>query len=139
VFVNYPIPHPPMIWDAKTNSYSERGSYDGNLKLADKSLAELRAAIEGAGLWDRTALLLLSDHPHRHQKGLAATPLPSPRLAPGEPRPVPMILRLPGNGAPGVDPLPVQTISLHDLAPEILEGRIKTLEQAQAWFALRSP
>lgn len=48
-----------------------------------------------------------------------------------------VLLRLPGNGAPAVDPLPIQTTSLHDLIPEILEGRIKTLEQAREWFAAR--
>lgn len=141
VFIHSPVPHPPTIWDAKTNDFlaeGRKGPYASNLALADKTLAEIRAAIEGAGLWERTALIVLSDHPHRHQKGLAATPLPSPRLKPGEPRPVPFIVRLPGKGAPAVDATPIHTTALHDLVPEILAGRIATLEQVREWFAARA-
>jgi hypothetical protein len=137
VFLHYPIPHPPMIWDAETRSFIRKGKYEGMLSLTDDTLAELRAAMEGAGLWDRTALIVMADHPHRSQKGLLATPLPSPRLKPGEPRPVPFIVKMPGGGTPAVDERPIRTEALHDLVPAILDGRLETTDDVRAWFAAR--
>ena len=134
VFLHYPIPHPPMIWDAAKNDYMRKGKYEGMLALTDRTLAELRAALEGAGLADRTAIVALADHPHRAQKGLLATPLPSPRLKPGEPRPVPFLVRMPAGGAAAVIDTPIRTEALHGLVPEILAGRVKTNDDARAWL-----
>lgn len=126
VFAHYPLPHPPWLTKEK--------SYDGNLKLLDRCLAELRESMEGTGVWDRTSVILLADHPKR-TKGLV--PAPSPRLAAGEIRPVPFVLRVAGGGPPVSDPRPLQTIILHDLVLELTEDSIHTPEELDAWLLQR--
>jgi arylsulfatase A-like enzyme len=63
-FIHLPIPHPPAIYDRSRNQFTtdrSRGYLD-NLALADACLEALRQKLEDAGLWDRTALLVSSDH-----------------------------------------------------------------------------
>jgi hypothetical protein len=69
LFVHVQLPHRPNIFDAGAGrmsyfNFSPLGYFD-NLVLTDKFLGEIRAALEGAGIWDSTTLLLTSDHPWR--------------------------------------------------------------------------
>lgn len=63
VFVHYPIPHLPAVRHPRTSTGGSADSaYLNNLTLADKSFAELRERLEAAGLWERTSILVTSDH-----------------------------------------------------------------------------
>src|SRR5207249_2849325 len=42
-------------------------SYIDNLRLVDRTMAELRRAMEATGTWDRTTVLVTSDHWWRHE------------------------------------------------------------------------
>jgi hypothetical protein len=62
-FPHYPVPHEPFIYSHITGTMlSANTSYDGNLTLADHTLAELRARMTFDGVWDDSILLLTSDH-----------------------------------------------------------------------------
>ncbi len=67
VFLHLPIPHPVGIFDREAGGYSlsESANYLDNLALADRTLGEIAAGIEDAGLADRTVLVVNSDHPVR--------------------------------------------------------------------------
>ena len=63
------VPHDPVIYDRRRGDYSLRAvegdGYLHNLALVDRSLGELRDAMETAGLWDRTTVIVLGDHGRR--------------------------------------------------------------------------
>jgi hypothetical protein len=65
--VHLPVPHLPGLYNRRTKQMdaSGNGNYFDNLVLADKVLADVRLALEQAGLWDRTAVLVTADHPLR--------------------------------------------------------------------------
>ena len=67
VFMHFPVPHLLGIYDRRAGDYStsDTASYLDNLALADRTLGDVRRALEGAGLWEKTALLVTSDHPLR--------------------------------------------------------------------------
>lgn len=94
VYAHYPIPHRPAIYDRHSRSFRPGGEYVDNLVLVDRSVGEIRGALEAAGLWDRTALMITSDHSDRFggiYKGEVDVHNPSHR--------VPFLLRLPGGSA----------------------------------------
>ncbi|MCC6420281.1 MAG: sulfatase-like hydrolase/transferase, partial [Gemmataceae bacterium] len=66
VFIHLPIPHPPFVYEAATGRMTLRNSpvtgYWDALELMDATLGRLRGAMERAGLWDSTAVILSSDH-----------------------------------------------------------------------------
>lgn len=65
--VHLPVPHLPALYNRRTSALDAagQGNYFDNLVLADKVLADVRLTLERAGLWDRTAVLVTSDHPLR--------------------------------------------------------------------------
>jgi hypothetical protein len=72
VLLHLPVPHLPPIYDRHTNRFTlDKYGYDGyldNLVLMDHALGVLRGSLESAGLWDRTTLVLTSDHPFREAR-----------------------------------------------------------------------
>jgi hypothetical protein len=64
IFLHYPIPHPPGIYDRSRHDFSlgSTSDYLDNLELADRVLSELRQEMEEAGLWESTTVLISSDH-----------------------------------------------------------------------------
>lgn len=135
VFVHHPLPHPPGIWDPAKSELliGPRGTYDGNLALADQSLRELLDRIDGSPRGGQTTVVLLADHGKRVK---AKAWLPSPRLPPGASRPVPFLVRIPG-GAGITSDTPFESIVLHDLVPELLDGRLTTSEAVRDWILAR--
>ena len=73
ILVHLPVPHPPPIYDPRHNALttwmtSSVPGYLGNLKLADRTLGELRRFMEEDGMWDRTTVLVMADHPWRETR-----------------------------------------------------------------------
>jgi len=62
--IHLQIPHPPAIYNRSRGMTTAKGriGYLDNVALVDRTLGVLRDAIEQAGLWDRTALLVSADH-----------------------------------------------------------------------------
>jgi arylsulfatase A-like enzyme len=67
IFVHLPIPHPDGIYNRSKRELTndEANDYSDNLALADRTLGELRLAMEKAGIWDSSAVVVSSDHPLR--------------------------------------------------------------------------
>ena len=66
VFVHLPVPHGPAIYDGVHDRFTLLGSTVSdnidNLRLADRSLGELRKAMEDSGVWPYTTVILTADH-----------------------------------------------------------------------------
>jgi hypothetical protein len=69
ILIHFPAPHFPCQYDRRKNDFTlddfavkSRCNYFDNLKLVDRTFGELRRAMEQAGSWDNTFVLLSADH-----------------------------------------------------------------------------
>lgn len=131
VFVHSPVPHGPPIYDRQKGDFApvvhHKGWYLDNLALADRVLGELRSSLETAGLWDRTALLVSSDHPWQWSSSLDGK---------SDPR-VPFLLKLPGQTEGVTYPQPFNTVLSHDLVLGVLRGELKDASDVVGWLDVR--
>jgi hypothetical protein len=128
VFVHLNVPHTPIIYDRRRGpggGFSlHNGRGDGhvdNMVLADRALGELRRSMEAAGLWERTVLIVVSDHP---------------RGAPRYERLVPFLVRLPGGRGATTD-RPFPTARLGPLVQDLLASRVMTSADVVRWMGQR--
>jgi hypothetical protein len=124
--LHLPVPHEPPIYDRRRGAFSLRrppgaGYYD-NLALADRSLGELRRAMEAAGTWAGTTLVVFGDHGRRAEGNRIN------RAA------VPLIVKLAGGTAPARYEAPFNLVLVHDLTLAMLTGRITTAAQVVEWL-----
>jgi hypothetical protein len=65
-FLHWPIPHAPFIYNSCKNDIvpKEVGpkGYLDNLALVDRSLGEIRHEMQAAGVWDKSLVILTTDH-----------------------------------------------------------------------------
>lgn len=132
VFVHSPVPHGPGIYDRRTGKLGAPGDpkewYLDNLALTDRTLGELRQALEQAGLEERTAIVVTADH----SWGASAN-FDGKR----DPR-VPLLLHLPGQGDSRLYEPQLRTVVLHDLVLALLSGEVKNADAAARWLKARS-
>lgn len=139
VLLHWPIPHPLGIYNRSQESFADirHSSYLDNLALADRTLGEVRKAMEKAGLWDKSVLLVSSDHPLRPWEwNYRPTWTDEDRKATaGKESPlIPFLLKLPGERR-GVSYQPAfNTVLTHDLLLASLKGEIATPESAMRWL-----
>jgi membrane-anchored protein YejM (alkaline phosphatase superfamily) len=71
VFLHFPLPHPPGVWDRKKGDWAGRGdpgyvsSYADNLVLADQELGSILAQLKLSERWPQTTVLVQGDHAWR--------------------------------------------------------------------------
>jgi hypothetical protein len=148
-FVHLPVPHPPGIYP---DPMEGRPDYIGNLLLADRTLATLRAAIAATPAAKDTILVVSSDHSWRasmwrHSPAWTREEeRASPAGAPGsyDGRPVLMVSFPPGGAAiggarPGADSAdsgvtierPVTEMILHSLMLGLVSGSVNGPEDVE--------
>src|SRR5579871_3898832 len=126
MLLHLPVPHPPGI-------DSDAGGYIENVALADRTLGDLRRAIEQAGLWNRTAIIVSADHGWRI--GLWR---PLPEWTPQEEAfasmntsEVPFLVKLPRQSDPVVYEKPFDTVVTRKIISAILGGQITNAGQIE--------
>ncbi len=128
VFLHLPVPHAPHAYDRFTGRLDGANrsiaGYVDSLALMDRTLGELRAAMERHGVWDHTVLLIGADHPFRSSKALDGK---------SDPR-VPFLLRFPGRPTAGVCGAEFDTIVSASLVYSILRGSVSTLADASNYI-----
>ncbi len=120
IFLHYGIPHYPGIFNARTGELStwlksEVVSYMDNLVLVDRTLGELLAAIDRAGLRDSTSVVFTSDHWWR------SAPWAAGRAA----NPVPLIIQVGGDRSAIVANAPLVTTCLRAMVRALLVGQLR--------------
>ena len=62
--LHYPVPHSPYIYSRENGRFVETGgaNYFDNLALTDALLGELRTEMENADIWEKTIVVVTSDH-----------------------------------------------------------------------------
>lgn len=134
VFLHYPIPHPPGLFDPERGSLSpgKVHPYAANLPLVDRSLGELRAAMEQAGVWDSTTLILTSDHPLRvpaWPEELATWKETAPRI--------PLMVKLEGAHEGVTYSAAINNRVVHELVLELFGDGFHNPQEVAQWFASR--
>jgi hypothetical protein len=138
VFLHLPIPHPPALYDPRTKRFTGKPGhgYSDNLQGADQILGDLRRAMEHAGLWDRSAVLISSDHPLRGPEYGAGLTEDDKRLIRGKLSPfVPFLLKLPDQQRTVTFSPGFNTVVSRGLLESILRGAIAGPEQAVEWLS----
>jgi len=139
VFVHFPTPHMFAIYDRHRADFalSPDTNYLDNLALVDRAVGEIRAALERAGLWESTTLMITSDHAVRPAMwhGRYNWDAAFERLiGPGASRTVPFILKLPRQHEGTVYEPPVSNVAAAQLSLATLSGEVVTPQQAAAWL-----
>jgi len=142
VVMHIPTPHLLPIYNRREGNFNLDGNLDyfDNVALADRTLGELRRAIEQAGLSDRTSLLVTADHGLRPGAwvGRMGWTAELDRLTERQPpERVPFILKLAGQTQPAQVEHAFSNVAAADLALAVLGGKVTTAEQAAAWMNQR--
>ena len=144
IFVHYPIPHPPGIYErtSKRFSLNSISGYLDNLALADHVLGELRRNMVEAGVWENTTVLISSDHSLRADRIWRSHPFWEPQFTKEDPlalnsasdERVPFIVKLAGNSE-GItyDPA-LNTVLSQDLILAILSGEVSNAADVKEWL-----
>lgn len=128
VLLHLLTPHFPHAYDRRTGAFTlgnaPVGGYYDSLALTDRVWGELRRAMEDAGVWDTTAVLLSSDHGMKHS-GLLDGKSDSR---------VPFLLKLSRQTEGFEYDQKFNTVVSGNLLLEILDARIETPRQAAEWL-----
>ena len=126
--VHLPIPHAPHAYDRKTGTFTLGNSpiagYIDSLALLDRSVGELRRAMENAGVWDSTTVLFTSDHGYRDAEALDGKT---------DSR-IPYILKLASQKDGVKYTQEFNTVLTADLLLDVLRGEIGDPASAVAWL-----
>ena len=138
-----PTPHLLPIYNRRKGNFDLSGNLDyfDNVALVDRTLGELRHAIEQAGLSDRTSLLITADHGLRPGAwiGRMGWTAELDKLTERKPpETVPFILKLAGQERPVRVEHTFSNVAAADLALAVLAGKVATAEQAAAWMNQRT-
>jgi hypothetical protein len=130
IFLHLPEPHFPPVWDTEHARFTlfefRTSGYFGNLNLADHTLAQVMSAVHDAGLDEKTAFIITSDHPWRLG--------PIDGRMPGQQ--IPFIVALPERR--GIEWAPrLDAIDLRMLVHAMLSGAITGSPQLTNWLAAR--
>jgi arylsulfatase A-like enzyme len=140
ILAHWTIPHPPNVYDRAKDevSVAKDHSYLDNLKLVDRTLGDLRAAMERKGVWDNTVVLVTSDHWWREVWREHKTWTPEDEAVYGDSsdRRIPFILKMPGSASTQrvAFDAPFNTVLTQDLLLAILRGEVSDANAAAAWL-----
>lgn len=133
VLVHFNVPHRPAIYDRKSGDYTlfslRRDWYLDNLVLADLTLGEVRRAMETAGVWKSTTVLVTADHALRWYVDFNTETDAH----------IPFLLKLAGD-SPGLNyQTPFNTVATSELILAVLRGEVTDATSAARWLDQHAP
>jgi len=130
-FLHYSVPHSPNVYDRKSGRLAfnrdKREGYFDNVALADRCLAELRREMEAKGSWDRSLVIVSSDHHWR-------TNTYDQEL---DRQHVPFLAKFPQQRQPFLYQGKFNTVLTKSLVLQVVDGRISSPQQAASWLDQR--
>ncbi|MGA2178463.1 MAG: sulfatase-like hydrolase/transferase [Verrucomicrobiota bacterium] len=125
--LHLPPPHTPGVYLPEKDQFTFWGmpriaGYLGNLALADKELGQMRRAMETSGQWDKTWLIISTDH-SLGQGSFGGYDIR-----------VPFIVKPPGANEPITYSPKFNTILTHDLILAVLRGEIASQQELVPWL-----
>jgi hypothetical protein len=138
VMIHWPAPHPPGFYNRRRYTLSPdlSNGYFDNLALVDRTIAEVRRVLEDLGDWERTILLVSSDHSlgpsilREHGQNEEDEHLIGRRQYPY----VPFLLKLKGQQQFVPFDRPFNTVISGDLLLKLLSGELTTPAEVIGWL-----
>jgi arylsulfatase A-like enzyme len=124
IYLHLPVPHPPAVWDRRTDEYALGGSYLDSLDLSDRILGKILDELESQPRWSETTLIVHGDHSWRTRmwRPLPGWSAEDERISHGgqfDPRPL-LLIHSPGQQSPQTVTTPTSVMYIHDrVAAEI--------------------
>jgi hypothetical protein len=129
VFLHLPPTHVPYFYDRRTGASTLKNSlvagYVDALALTDRTLGQLRMAMQASGVWETTAVLVSSDHPMRESKSLDGK---------SDAR-VPLLLRVGGKAQGVTTNNGFNTIVSGELVFALMRGELTSTPAAAEWIS----
>jgi hypothetical protein len=127
ILIHLSVPHLPRIWTSPLDFLDPRNfslgtAYFRNIQLADETLARFRAEMVRGGVWDRTTVIVSSDHWWRASSGYDG--ITDQR--------VPFIVKLPA-GRHFDYGRRLSTIFTEDLVMSVLQGDLRSSADLVRW------
>ena len=127
--LHLPVPHHPGIYDPKEDrltawKYARNREYLDNLVLADRVFGRLRRAMEQAGTWDNSWLILSSDHWWREAASYDGQ----------IDHRVPFIIKAAGQNESIVYKNRLNTVATYYLILSVLKGEVTEAGQLTQWL-----
>ncbi len=129
MLLHLPMPHRPGIYLPNKDRFTILGmpkiaGYFNNLILADRTLGKIRRAMETSGEWNKSWIILSTDHSWRES-----------RLYDGiRDLRVPFLVKAPGQSRALVYPARLNTVLTRDLILAILRGEVTNASGTVAWL-----
>ena len=140
VFLHFPIPHPPGIYDRRLHMLRTGGDYLDNLVLADDTMGALMREIDNAPSAGQTTVIVTSDHSWRIPlwRGVEGWSPEEERSSGGrfDERPV-LLIHFPGQTSGNDVASPQPELLEHDIVAGMLLGKIDNPEDLSAFLAHR--
>ena len=139
VMIHWYLPHPPWIFNRVTHTLDllpnlTPDGYFHNLALVDRTVGELRAAMERSGTWDSSTVLIGSDH---HYRWSASFPSYSDEAA--RERRVPFILKIAEQRSPHAYHRTFNAIVVQSIALAFMRGQILSATHVREWLDENGP
>jgi hypothetical protein len=139
LFIHFPLPHLFAIYDRERRDFTlnDKLSYADNLALVDRTVGEMRRALEHAGLWDSTSILITSDHglrPDLWRGRMGWTDELDRLTAGGQSQTVPFIVKLAGQNHGAAYDRGFSSVVSSALVLAMLSGEVSTAEDVSAWL-----
>jgi hypothetical protein len=139
VFVHSPAPHPPGIYDRAKNDFSleSKNGYIDNLELVDRTIGELRRAMESAGVWDQTTVIISADHWWRTEmwrRGPFWTHEDEAASGGKMDHRIPFVVKLAGQREQLTYTAGFNTVITHDLILALMRGEVSGAGSVAAWL-----
>ncbi len=133
LFVHWYVPHPPYVYDYKTNALVYDASFSddyywGNLEALDIAVGGVRRAMESAGVWDDSYIILTSDH--GFTLGSWPEVVPPEKM---DPR-VPLLVKFPGQRQTYVYDERFLMVSLRAVLQGMFSGKLTRPEQMKDYL-----
>ncbi|HSA91469.1 MAG TPA: sulfatase-like hydrolase/transferase [Terriglobales bacterium] len=133
VLVHLNVPHRPPIYDRRTGDYTlfsiRRDWYLDNLVLADLTLGEVRRAMEAAGVWKDTTVLVTADHALRWYVDFNTETDAH----------IPFLFK-PAGDSPGLNyQTPFNAIATSELILAVLRGEVTDAASGARWLDQHAP
>ena len=126
VVVHVNMPHVPYVYDPSSDELTIWGSglsYADNVSCADKMLSEIERESRKAGLWDKTAVVVMADHGWRSMPGFGS-----------EPGAIPLMIKMPGQSEEIRLDEELDSVLTKRLCLSILQRELRTSQDVVSWL-----
>lgn len=138
-FLHVFFPHNPGLYNSKDDTYTDKkdGSYFDNMVLVDRFFGKMRKTMEEDGLWDKTTVIVMSDHWLRdcYAKKTSFVPEDYHKKYLGDhDKRVPFVVKLAGQKNEMTYVSEFNSLLVHNAILDILRGKVKDENDLVYWL-----